>query len=186
MIYLKTAFNNGKKALIAYVTVGYPSVEDTLKVIPLLAENGCDVIELGVPFSDPLADGVTIQKASHQALQNGVTLRKCLEIAAHISPIVNVPLVFMTYYNPVLNYGLDGFCRDCVQSGVSGLIIPDLPPEEGGELEACARRRNVDVIYLLAPNSTPPPHEAGCGTLQRIYLSRFAYRRHGGKQQGDR
>ena len=151
---LNDVFKTKRKALIAYVTVGYPDIKATLAVVPLLAESGCDIIELGIPFSDPLADGITIQNASHQALQNGVTIQKCLEIAGQLSKIVRTPLVFMTYFNPVVNYGLDKFCRECRNTGVSGLIIPDLPPEEGSELEACVSRQNVDIIYLLAPNST--------------------------------
>jgi tryptophan synthase alpha chain len=144
----------GHKALIAYVTVGYPSIEATLKVVPLLADSGCDIIELGIPFSDPLADGVTIQKSSFHALQNGVTPRLCLELAGQLSAKVNVPLVFMTYYNPVFSYGLDKFCSACTGAGISGLIIPDLPPDEGSELEAVSQKQGLDLIYLLAPTST--------------------------------
>ena len=144
----------GHKALIPYITVGYPSLEATLEVVPLLAAGGCDIVELGIPFSDPLADGTTIQKASFQALQNGITLQHCFEVAGQLSQKVKTPLVFMTYFNPVLSYGLDKFCRDCARSGVSGLIIPDLPPEEGDEIEAMARKQGLDVVYLLAPTST--------------------------------
>jgi tryptophan synthase alpha chain len=144
----------GHKALIAYVTVGYPTVEATLKVVPLLADSGCDIIELGIPFSDPLADGVTIQKSSFHALQNGVTPRLCLELAGQLSRKVDIPLVFMTYYNPVLKHGLAKFCAASAKSGVSGLIIPDLPPDEGSELEAVSRKEGLDLIYLLAPTST--------------------------------
>lgn len=142
------------KALIPYVTVGYPSVEDTLKVVPMLAESGCDMVELGIPFSDPLADGATIQKASFCALKNGVTPKLCLEVAEKLSRKVDVPLVFMTYFNPVLNYGLDEFCVVCARSGIDGLIIPDLPPDEASELEDVTRRHNLDLIYLLAPSSS--------------------------------
>jgi len=143
----------GHKALIPYVTVGYPSIEDTLKVVPLLASSGCDIVELGIPFSDPLADGVTIQKASFSALKNGVTPKLCLEVAKELSRKVNIPLVFMTYFNPVLSYGLQEFCSACASSGVDGLIIPDLPPDEGSELEAITQRHSLDLIYLLAPTS---------------------------------
>jgi len=144
----------GRKALIPYITVGYPSLEATLKVVPLLADGGGDIVELGIPFSDPLADGTTIQKASFQALQNGVTLQHCFEVAGQLSQKVKTPLVFMTYFNPVLSYGLDKFGRDCAKAGVSGLIIPDLPPEEGDEIEAMTRKQGLDLIYLLAPTST--------------------------------
>jgi len=144
----------GHKALIAYITVGYPTIDATLKVVPLLAGSGCDIVELGIPFSDPLADGVTIQKSSFHALQNGVTPQLCLEVARELSHKVNIPLVFMTYFNPVFSYGLEAFCTASARSGISGLIIPDLPPEEGLELEAISRRQGLDLIYLLAPTST--------------------------------
>jgi len=144
----------GHKALIPYVTVGYPDIEATLKVVPLLAQSGADIVELGIPFSDPLADGVTIQKSSFHALQNGVTPRLCLELAKQLREKVDIPLVFMTYFNPVLGYGLEEFCAAGAESGISGLIIPDLPPEEGSELEAASRKQGLDLIYLLAPTST--------------------------------
>ncbi|MFB0559000.1 MAG: tryptophan synthase subunit alpha [Dehalococcoidales bacterium] len=144
----------GHIALIPYITVGYPTVEATLKVVPLLASSGCDIVELGIPFSDPLADGATIQKASFCALQNGVTPELCLDVAKQLSSKVDVPLVFMTYFNPVFSYGLEEFCSACRRSGVDGLIIPDLPPEEGKGLEAITQRQGLDLIYLLAPTST--------------------------------
>ena len=143
-----------RKALISYVTVGYPSIEATLKVVPLLADNGCDIIELGIPFSDPLADGATIQKASFHALQNGVTTQLCLDTAKSLCQVVKTPLVFMTYYNPIHHYGVERFCAACVTSGIDGLIIPDLPPDEGAELERITRKHGIDLIYLLAPSST--------------------------------
>ncbi len=155
MSQIASAFSPpGHKALIAYVTVGYPNIEATLKAVPLLADSGCDIVELGIPFSDPLADGVTIQKSSFHALQNGVTPQLCLEVADELSHKVDIPLVFMTYYNPVFNYGLEEFGTACVRSGISGLIIPDLPPDEGSELEAVSQKQGLDLIYLLAPTST--------------------------------
>jgi tryptophan synthase alpha chain len=144
----------GHKALITYLTVGYPSVETVLETVPLLASSGCDIVELGIPFSDPLADGTTIQRASHQALQHGVTPELCLKVAGKLRAKVDIPLVFMTYYNLVFSYGLDAFCKDCARAGVSGLIIPDLPPEEGIELESFSQKYGIDLIYLLAPTST--------------------------------
>ncbi|MFC2008526.1 tryptophan synthase subunit alpha [Chloroflexota bacterium] len=144
----------GRTALIAYVTVGYPTIEATLELVPLLAENGCDIIELGIPFSDPLADGATIQKASHVALENGVTPDVCLDVASRLSARVETPLVFMSYYNPILHRGLESFCDACTKAGVSGLIVPDLPPDEGSELEAAATGRDLGLIYLLAPTAT--------------------------------
>ena len=142
------------KALVTYLTVGYPSVETTLEIVPALAAWGCDIVELGIPFSDPLADGATIQKASYEALQRGTSPQDCLEVAAKISSRLAVPLAFMTYYNPVLNFGLERFCQSCTGAGISGLIVPDLPPEEGTELETVTRRNDLDLIYFLAPTST--------------------------------
>ena len=141
-------------ALIPYITVGYPTVETTLKVVPLFASAGCDIIELGIPFSDPLADGATIQRASYEALRQGVTPKACFGVAQELRRRVKTPLVFMTYYNPVLKFGLERFCSKCAEVGIDGLIIPDLPPEEGEELEKSTKRHGLDLIYLLSPAST--------------------------------
>jgi tryptophan synthase alpha chain len=141
-------------ALIPYITVGYPNIATTLEVAPLLAGNGCDIIELGIPFSDPLADGATIQRASHEALRQGVTPHLCLEVAQELRRQIEIPLVFMTYYNPVLKFGLEQFCSKCAEVGIDGLIIPDLPPEEGQKLEKSTRSHGLDLIYLLSPAST--------------------------------
>jgi tryptophan synthase alpha chain len=141
-------------ALIPYITIGYPTVETTLKVVPLFASTGCDIIELGIPFSDPLADGATIQQASYEALRQGVTPGFCFEVAQELRRRVKIPLVFMTYYNPVLNFGLEQFCSKCAEVGIDGLIIPDLPPDEGEELEESTKGHGLDLIYLLSPAST--------------------------------
>ena len=141
------------KALIAYVTVGYPDVASTLKVVPLLAECGCDIVELGIPFSDPMADGATIQRASFKALANGVTTAVCLDAVKKLSRKTSIPLLFMTYFNPIYQYGLEKFCHDCVASGIDGLIIPELPPEEAGEIDNFALKSGIDLIYFLAPTS---------------------------------
>ncbi|MBA7610034.1 Tryptophan synthase alpha chain [subsurface metagenome] len=154
MSSITSVFKPDYKALIAYITVGYPNIEATQKIATILSDSGCDIIELGIPFSDPLADGATIQKASHQALQQGTTPDSCLEVAHKLHQKIVTPLVFMTYYNPVFNFGLEAFCQSCAEVGVSGLIIPDLPPEEGAELEAITRKHSLDLIYLLAPTST--------------------------------
>jgi tryptophan synthase alpha chain len=152
---ISSVFVQAKRtALIPYVTVGYPAVETTLKVVPLFASAGCDIIELGIPFSDPLADGATIQKASYEALKQGVTPGVCFEVAQKLRQRVKIPLVFMTYYNPVLKFGLEQFCSKCAEAGIDGLIIPDLPPEEGKELEKSTKRHGLDLIYLLSPAST--------------------------------
>jgi tryptophan synthase alpha chain len=142
-----------RKALIAYLTVGYPTAEATLEIAQALVDGGCDMIELGIPFSDPLADGATIQRASQRALESGITPRKCLDVAAELRKRVDIPLLFMGYYNPMLHYGLDKFCAASRKAGIDGFIIPDLPPDEGSEAESVMQKRDLDLIYLVAPTS---------------------------------
>lgn len=153
MNHISSAFKKNRKALIAYIPIGYPDVEATLEAATLLAECGCDVIELGIPFSDPLADGVTIQNATHRSLLGGINVRKCLDAAYRINSRIDIPMAFMGYLNPVLHYGIEKFCTDCADAGVSGLIIPDLPPGEMIELDKSAKEHSLDIIYFLAPNS---------------------------------
>ncbi len=154
MSRIAQAFKQKRPALIGYVTVGYPSLDATIKAVTVLEEAGCDIVELGIPFSDPLADGMTIQRASHQALESGVTPNICIETAARIRRQVKLPLLFMTYYNPVLRFGQELFCLASSKAGIDGLIIPDLPPEEGQILEDACFAKALDLVYLLAPNST--------------------------------
>jgi tryptophan synthase alpha chain len=144
----------GQKALMPYVTIGHPAKESTLDIVPALVEGGATMIELGIPFSDPLADGPTIQRSGYKALQNGVTLEYCMETARQLRQRgVEVPLIFMGYYNPVLRYGLERFVADCADAGVDGYIIPDLPPDESEELAELSRAYQRDLIFMVAPTS---------------------------------
>lgn len=143
-----------RKALIAYLTVGYPNIDATLDIATALVDGGCDMIELGIPFSDPLADGATIQRASQRALESGITPSKCLEAAAELRKLVDIPLLFMGYYNPMLHFGFDKFCIASHKAGIDGFIVPDLPPDEGSETEAIMRKRGLDLVYLVAPTSS--------------------------------
>jgi tryptophan synthase alpha chain len=145
---------SNEAALIPYVTVGYTSLELTRRILPVMARQGADLIELGIPFSDPLADGATVQRASHAALEAGVTVADCMSVAAEARRSNEVPLLFMSYYNPIHRYGLARFAQDAGASGVDGLIIPDLPPEEAGEIKAACDTAGIDLIFLLAPTST--------------------------------
>ncbi len=145
--------SNGK-AFIPYIMAGDPSLEATLRYIKLLEECGADIIELGVPFSDPLADGPTIQAAAERALKNGTTLRKVLTFLRHRRSDIRVPIVLMTYYNPIFKYGDEDFLRDAAETGVRGVIIPDLTAEEAEPFVRIARRYNIDTIFLVAPTST--------------------------------
>jgi len=152
---MEALFSQNRKVLIAYITVGYPHLEATVKAVTLLERSGVDMVELGIPFSDPLVDGITIQQASYTALKNGTTPGVCLEIAGRIKRGGSaLPLVFMTYYNPILSYGLELFCADSARAGIDGLIVPDLPLEEAGCLEEAAARNNLALVYLVAPTSS--------------------------------
>ena len=144
----------GKKAFIPYIMTGDPSLKKTEELVLLLEECGADIIELGVPFSDHLAAGPTIQMAAERAIKRGVTLRKVLGAVRRVRKKTSVPIVLMTYYNPVFKYGLESFIDDASGSGVDGLIVPDLPPEEAKDLIRLARTRDISTIFLLAPTST--------------------------------
>jgi tryptophan synthase alpha chain len=144
-----------RTGFVAFLTVGYPDVESTLRFIPALIEGGADVIELGIPFSDPLAEGPTIQRSSYHALRRGITPTSCLDVASKMrAQGVEAPLVPMGYYNPLLAYGIDAFMRDAASAGVDGLIIVDLPPEESSAVRDACLANNLRLIYLLAPTST--------------------------------
>lgn len=145
----------GEKALIAYIMAGDPSLQDTEQLVLGLERSGADVIELGVPFSDPIADGPVIQQAAERALRSGTSLRRILTMVAGLRRQTQIPVVLMTYYNTIHAYGEQGFCRDAAQAGVDGLILPDMPLEESGPLKDRAEEAGLDLIFLLAPTSTP-------------------------------
>lgn len=142
------------KALIPYVMAGDPSLDATGRLVAELKEAGADIIELGVPFSDPLADGPTIQKAHERALQNGVTLRKVIALVREIRQTSEIPLILMTYFNPVFKFGIEAFVKEAVSAGVDGVIIPDLIPDEAHDFITIAQKHKLDTIFLLAPTST--------------------------------
>jgi len=144
----------GKKAFIAYLTAGYPDLETTRALILELEARGVDVIELGIPFSDPLADGPVIQKSSQWALEKGITSRRVLELVREVRQKTEVPLVLMGYYNPIFKFGEAKFVDISSDAGVDGLIVVDLPPEEAGQLKAEAERNKLNLIFLLTPVSS--------------------------------
>lgn len=145
----------GEKAFIPYIMAGDPSLEKTKDIVQMLEECGADIVELGVPFTDPLADGPTIQRASERALNAGVTLKKVIAFVKDLRQDTQIPVVLMTYYNPVFKYGEEHFVRDAKDAGVDGVIIPDLPPDEAGSLIHSSRKTSLDTVFLLAPTSTP-------------------------------
>ena len=144
----------GRVALIPYVMAGYPDRETSEAVAVALCEAGADVLELGVPFSDPLADGATIQFAAQQALDSGMTPAQAIELAGRISARVRTPIVLMGYYNPIFSYGVEHFVEAAADAGVAGLIVPDLPPEEAEPLRGLAAERGIELIFLVSPTST--------------------------------
>ena len=150
----ETLRRNGSKALITYITAGDPDRDTTKQLVAALEQSGADIIELGVPFSDPLADGATIQRASERALHQGITLSTILRTVEAIRTRSSIPLALMSYYNPILRYGEEEFVADAVRAGVDGVIVPDLPPEEAGRLMERSRAADFDTIFLLAPTST--------------------------------
>ena len=145
----------GERALVPYFTAGDPSLADTRRLMIEAARRGADVIELGVPFSDPLADGPVIQRAGARALAAGTTVARVLETVAGMRAEIDVPIVLMTYYNPVLAFGLKAFARTAVDAGVDGALVTDLPPEESDPLGAEAAAAGLDLVYMVAPTSTP-------------------------------
>ena len=153
--YLEISRQHNRKLLSLFLTAGFPTIEATLPLLQLLDAGGADLIELGIPFSDPLADGPTIQRSSQLALQNGVTVQKVLELAAAAKSSLRPPLILMGYYNPILKFGAHEFIRAAARAGVQGLIIPDLPPEESLFVRAAALTAGISVIYLVSPNTSP-------------------------------
>ena len=146
----------GRAALMPYFTLGYPDTPTSLEVIEAIAEAGADLIELGVPFSDPLADGPTIQNSTHIALEKGISVRACLEFTAELRRRgVRQPFLLMGYVNPILAYGVERYTADAAESGADGLIVPDLPPEEAETLEAACRTYGLALVYLVSPASPP-------------------------------
>lgn len=142
-----------EKALITYIMAGDPSLQDTEKLIIELEKAGADLIEIGIPFSDPLADGPTIQKSAARALEHRVSLRDAIELVKRIRKVSQIPLICMSYYNPIFKYGEERFVKDAVKAGFDGVIVPDLPPEEAGDLITYSRAAGLDTIFLLAPTS---------------------------------
>ena len=144
-----------RKAFIAFITAGYPDLAVTEKLVREFDRIGVDIVELGVPFTDPMADGPVIQEASQEALKKGAHLEDILRLVKRVRPRVNLPIALMTYYNPVFCFGEGKFIARAIACGVDGVIIPDLPPDEGAAFLRCARRRGLDVICFLSPTSTP-------------------------------
>lgn len=152
MSNIRKAFENGK-AFIPFITCGDPDTETTAKVVRAAVEAGADLIELGIPFSDPTAEGPVIQGANIRALAGGITTDKVFDLVADLRRDVTIPLVFMTYANVVFSYGAERFMKRCSETGIDGIILPDVPFEEKSEFEDIAKQYGIDMISLIAPTS---------------------------------
>lgn len=143
------------RVLSVYFTAGYPELEDTLPVLRALQSNGVDLVEIGVPFSDPMADGVVIQDSSHVALKNGMSIRKLFEQLTEVRKEIQIPLVMMGYLNPIMQFGFEAFCRECSRVGVDGMIIPDLPMSDFlSEYKLIAEKYGLQFIFLITPETS--------------------------------
>lgn len=149
---IKDAFINGK-AFIGFITAGDPNLETTQRVIEKMAEAGCDLVEIGIPFSDPIAEGPVIQNANIRALKNNITTDDIFEMTKIVREKVDIPMVYMTYLNVLFKYGYDKFLSNAAKCGICGVIIPDLPYEEKDELQSVADKYDIDVVSLIAPTS---------------------------------
>ena len=148
-------YSNTKGILSVYFTAGYPNLDDTAPIIRELEKKGVQMVEIGIPFSDPMADGPVIQNASTQALSNGMTLKLLFEQIRDIRHHVKIPLILMGYLNPIMQYGFESFCRKCVECGVDGMIIPDLPFKDYQEkYQIIAERYNLKIIMLITPETS--------------------------------
>lgn len=149
-------FDSGQKNILSvYFTAGYPRFDDTLTVIEELEKQGADMIEIGIPFSDPMADGPVIQQSGTAALNNGMTLKKLFAQLENIRDKVNIPLIMMGYLNPVMQYGMEAFCRECSKTGIDGVIIPDLPFNDYMEsFKALGKRYGIEFIMLITPETS--------------------------------
>lgn len=160
----------GKKSFIGFLTAGDPSLEKTEAYILTMAKAGCDLIEVGIPFSDPIAEGKVIEQANIRALSAGTTLEKVFSMIANVRTKTDIPIAFLTYLNPIFNYGYERFFARCKQTNIDGIIIPDLPYEEQGEILAIAQNNAVDVISLIAPTSEKRVTEIAKQARGFIYL----------------
>lgn len=147
--------DEGRTALMPFLTVGYPDLATSEAILHALVDAGADMLEIGTPFSDPLADGSTVQRTSQVSLDNGTTLKDCIALVKRTRAAgVSVPMTLMGYYNPVVKYGVEQYVADCADAGVDGFIVPDLPIEESERLRTAARQHGLDLIFMAAPTTT--------------------------------
>lgn len=153
---INTLFEQKKENILSiYFTAGFPKLEDTLPTLKSLQTNGVDLVEIGVPFSDPMADGIVIQSSSNQALKNGMSIRKLFDQLTHVRQDIHIPLIMMGYLNPIMQFGFEAFCNECARVGVDGMIIPDLPMSDYlAEYKEIAERHKLEFIFLITPQTS--------------------------------
>ena len=149
----RAVLDDGKRAFIPFICAGDPDLESTKKALKILDDAGADVIELGVPYSDPLADGPVIQAAATRALANGATLNKVIDLVREMTPQIKAPIVMFTYYNPIYQRGVDKFCADIAAAGAKGLLVPDIPLEETYDVSEIASKRGIELVLLSTPTT---------------------------------
>lgn len=152
--HVQDVFDENSNALIGYLPLGFPTLNESVEAAVTLVENGVDILELGVPYSDPVMDGIVIQEATQIALENGFKLPQAIEALSQITQRVDAPVLLMTYFNPVIQYGVERFAQDVAKAGGAGLITPDLIPDEAQEWIAASDKYNLDRVFLAAPTST--------------------------------
>jgi tryptophan synthase alpha chain len=172
---LETLKASNAKALVTFITAGDPDLATTEEMIHLLEESGADIIELGVPFSDPMADGPTIQLSSERALSSGTTLTAILGTVRNVRRTSHIPIILMGYLNPIHAYGYKRFCGDAAKAGVDGVLLVDMPPEESDEFLRCAKDHGLNVIFLLTPTSDisriDTVNKLGCGFIYYVTVT---------------
>lgn len=168
---LKANRESGRGTLVGYFPAGYPNVEDSAQALIAMAKNGCDVLEVGVPYSDPVMDGLVIQQATETALENGFRLKDTFEVIRKVRQEVDTPMLVMSYWNPVLRYGVDRFADDLKASGAAGMITPDLIPDEGETWLQAANSRDLDHVFLVAPSSSDARVSANSSASQGFVYS---------------
>ncbi len=152
--YLKNRLKEKDILLMTHIVIGYPTIEDSFKIVEQMAKAGVDLMELQIPFSEPIADGPVILSANQRSLQNGTTVRQCLEFAEKITALYDIPFLFMSYYNILFKYGVEKFAARMVECGVKGAIVPDLPPEEGRDYLESMENYDLAPIFIFSPTTT--------------------------------
>lgn len=162
---------SGRGTLVGYFPAGYPTVDDSVAALVAMAKNGCDVLEVGVPYSDPVMDGLVIQQATEKALENGFRLAQTFEVIRKVREQVQTPMLVMSYWNPVLRFGVETFADSLVEAGAQGMITPDLIPDEGQRWLEAARARDLDHVFLVAPSSSDQRVTANSAASQGFVYS---------------